>query len=176
MTTQVRYWHGGIKVGNIAEALQAMVGTLEYLDSGSFRNVYINAARSVVYKVEDATSTLQDGADNTREYEAERLLAECGCAARAYAVPCTLYTTGTGRTIIAMPYYPRPGYAAFIGTREQFVRNIRAHNAHDHAPVIADMLEDNYRTDARGNIRITDLNLDVAEYQFLVETETTGRL
>jgi len=175
MTTLVRYWHGGIKVGSVADALQAMVGRLEYLSGGSFRDVYINKARSVVYKVESPDG-MADGSDNTREYEAECALAECNCDCRAYAVPCTLYTTGTGRTIIAMPYYERPGYAAFSGHRSQFVRNIRAHNAADHTPTIADMLDDNYRTDARGGIRITDLNLDPSEYRFLVETETTGRL
>lgn len=175
MTTAVRYWHGGIKIGSMGDALKALAGALEFLGAGAFRRAYVNASQSVVYKVLDPDG-MGDHTDNAREYDAERALAECHCECRAYAVPCTLYTMADGQTVIAMPYYPRPGYAAFIGDRERFVRNIRAHNKADHAPIIADMLDDNYRTDARGGIRITDLNLDPDEYTFLVETETTGRL
>lgn len=165
-------WNGKV-IGSSIDAESAVSGSLDYLGCGAFRTAYIDAAGVTVYKV---TGHRSEDDENVREYGAESALAKCGCVARAYAAPTALWRTVSGRMVIAQPYYAEPGWVAARDARNAFAHNVRAHNAAGHAPTIADMQDSNYRVTRARRIVITDMNLDADDYDWLVETDTTGRL
>jgi len=174
MAQAIGLWNGKA-IGNADDAERAISGGagLDYLGSGAFRTAFVDLAGTTVYKV---TGSRGEDAENGREYAAEVALARCSCAARVYAAPTTLWRTAFGRLVIAQPYYAWQGWTAPDHIRNAFVHNVRAHNAAGHDPIIADMLDDNYRCTRARRIVITDLNLDTATYSWLVETDTSGRL
>jgi hypothetical protein len=85
--------------GRYSDAVRAVNGDLEVLDSGSSRVVYIDRRRRYVYKVEDeGTGT------NVKEMEAIAQARLDGYG--KFIPPATLFFVGDV-PVIAMPYYPR---------------------------------------------------------------------
>jgi len=160
--------HGEI-VGTGTDATMAALGVLPTLsEDGCFRKVY--GWRDVVYKV---ARWGDDNAGQMREWAFMLDLAWDRCEAGRLYTPTTLWRAGD-TLVTAQPMLMDrmiPHYMI-----RDLARIVRNHNAHGHAPIIADLREGNYMLDRHGNLRITDGNLDPFDYTFLVETETTGRL
>lgn len=139
---------GGRRVGRVADAIAAHDGDLVNVGHGLMRTVYISADNSTVYKIPRRSG---NAANESEHYEMSRLRNHP--VGGRYALPTTLYYVD-GHAVLAMPFVPNDSSDADYQTVSEF-RNILQTELY----FVRDMHDGNYRVDARGQIRITDLGM-----------------
>lgn len=139
----------GMDVGCKRDALATVQGTLRRIGNGAQRDVYVNAKRTIVYKIERPG---WEGA-NRAEYDAFMSGALSRRGLGQYGSPVALYTvtTETGETVevLAMPFRAEHGRSASEAEMDRAWRR----GMFD----LPDMHDANYRVTANGRIKITDL-------------------
>lgn len=165
------------RVGCKRDARAAKNGDLAQLDSGLYRQVYIDARSKVVYKVghyygppgavgdhtirdddgwcETCDTTIIDGDDNYANESEHENCQRYRAEGAAWAPPTSLYYVD-GVAVLAMPFYPFGAYTS--GTKSSWQE--RAQERIDlimEEHYIEDLHEYNWRLTRQGHLRITDL-------------------